>query len=54
MPCTPVVERSERPSLRPHPLADQVAAGQHVYDAQESEWGRSQHASLAIFWWGIG
>jgi hypothetical protein len=40
MPCTPVVERSERPSLRPHPLADQVAAGQHVYDAQGERVGK--------------
>lgn len=40
MPCTPVVEKPERPSIRPHPLADQVTAGQHVYDAQGSRVGK--------------
>jgi hypothetical protein len=40
MPCTPVVERPERPFIRAHPLADQVAAGQHVYDAQGSRVGK--------------
>ena len=40
MPCTPVVERQERTSIRPHPLADQVAAGQHVYDAQGGRVGK--------------
>src|SRR5947209_13061086 len=40
MPCSPVVERPERPSIRPHPLADQVTAGQHVYDAQGSRVGK--------------
>ncbi len=40
MPCTPVVERPERPAIRLHPLADQVKAGQHVYDAQGSRVGK--------------
>ena len=39
MPCTPVGERPERPSIRPHPLT-QVTAGQHVYDAQGSRVGK--------------
>ena len=37
VPCLSV---PERPSIRPHPLADQVAAGQHVYDAQGSRVGK--------------
>jgi hypothetical protein len=37
MPYTPVVER---PAIRPHPLADQVKAGQQVYDAQGESIGK--------------
>ncbi len=40
MPCTPAVERPERPASRLHPLADQVKAGQHVYDAQGARVGK--------------
>jgi hypothetical protein len=40
VPCTPVVERPERPAIRPHPLADQVKAGQQVYDAQGERVGK--------------
>ena len=40
MPCTPVVERPERPFMRLHPLTEQVVAGQHVYDGQGSRVGK--------------
>lgn len=40
VPCTPVPERLERPSLHPHPLTYQVAAGQHVYDVHWSRVGK--------------
>ena len=51
VPCIPV---PERPSIRPHPLADQVAAGQQSTTPKGRAWGRSSCASLAICWWSEG
>jgi hypothetical protein len=40
VPCTPVPARPESPLIRSHPLADQVKAGQQVYDAQGERVGK--------------